>query len=105
MIPQEIVTAFTQDQRFKQETFNDLRLAFDAVKTTMGGQVEANVDAIRGKIVEKGVEQSKQLNRAFDQLLFLVKYETGKPLRAVDFYLGVLRLEKRALLTFASRLH
>lgn len=32
VVPAEVITAFTQDQRFKQETFNDLRLAFDAVK-------------------------------------------------------------------------
>ena len=42
------------DQRFKQETFNDLRLVFDACKTTVAGQVQANVDTMRAKMIEKG---------------------------------------------------
>jgi len=105
MIPAEVVTAFAQDQRFKQETFNDLRLAFDASKTTVAGAVQANVDTLRSKLIEKGVEQSKQLNRALDQLLHLVKHQEGSPLTSVDFYTGVLRLEKRTLLTFTSKLY
>ena len=35
----------------------------------------------------------------------MVKHEAGHPLRAVDFYTGVLRLEKRTLLTFTSKLY
>jgi len=35
VVPPEVITAFTQDQRFRQETFNDLRLIFDASSNTV----------------------------------------------------------------------
>ena len=38
VVPAEVMTAFTADQRFKQETFNDLRLAFQSCRTTVDGQ-------------------------------------------------------------------
>ena len=38
-------------------------------------------------------------------MLSLVKYELGQPLMANDFFLGILRLEKRTLLTFTSKLY
>ena len=32
LVPPEVIQALTQDQRFRQETFNDLRLAYDSCK-------------------------------------------------------------------------
>lgn len=43
-----------------------MRLAFDACKTIVAGQTEVNVDAMRAKLIEKGAQQSKPLNRALD---------------------------------------
>ena len=81
VIPAEVLTAFTQDQRFKQEVFNDLRLAFDAVKTTVatvrGPTVQCEVVTLQAKLLEKGTEASKHLSRTFDQLLHLIKHEEG----------------------------
>ena len=74
VVPPEVITAFTQDQRFRQETFNDLRIAFDAVKRSVGGVVQADVDIIKSKLYEKGIEQSKLLQRALDQLVSLIKH-------------------------------
>ena len=37
VVPEECLNAFMQDQRFKQEVFNDLRLGFDAVKKPVNG--------------------------------------------------------------------
>ena len=34
-----------------------------------------------------------------------MKHEVGHPLRASEFFTGVLRLEKRTLLTFTSKLY
>lgn len=66
VVPPEVITAFTQDQRFRQETFNDLRIAFDAVKRSIGGVYQADVETIKNKLYEKGVEQRKFLMRAVD---------------------------------------
>ena len=55
VLPAEILAAFTADQRFKQETFNDLRIAYNACKTKAeGGYFAANIDLLRSKFVEKG---------------------------------------------------
>ena len=106
VVPPELVTAFTQDQRFKQETFNELRLAFDSVKKpSQSGTIECDVVMLESKLQAKGVEQFKQLKRAFHQLLHLVKHQQGTPLNTTDFHVGVTRLEKRALFTFASKLY
>ena len=105
VVPPEVITAFTQDQRFKQETFNDLRMAFDAAKNSVAGVVSAEVDHIRNKLFEKGIEQSKQLGRALDQLLSLTKHQEGTPIGVNEFHLGILRLEKRTMLTFTSKLY
>ena len=61
IVPPEVMTTFTQDQRFKQGNFNDLRVAYDGCKQTNeeGGSAEANVDLLRSKLVEKGVEQNR----------------------------------------------
>jgi len=108
IVPAEVLTAFTQDQRFKQEVFNDIRLAYDSVKTTVptenGPQVQADASTLHAKLIEKGSEQSKHLTRAFDQLLHLIKHQEGTPLLTTDFHVGITRLEKRALLTFTSKL-
>ena len=63
IVPPEVITSFTQDQRFKQSNFNDLRVAFDGCKQSNeeGGSNEVNVEILRGKLVEKGVEQNRQL--------------------------------------------
>jgi hypothetical protein len=60
---------------------------------------------LESKLQAKGVEQFKQLKRAFHQLLHLVKHQEGTPLNTTDFHVGVTRLEKRALFTFASKLY
>jgi hypothetical protein len=80
VVPTEVLSAFTQDQRFKQETFNDLRLAYDAVKRTVGNVVQAEVEAIKNKLYEKGLEQSKSLLRAVDQLVSLIKHDVAAPI-------------------------
>ena len=66
VVPPEVLNAFNQDQRFKQETFNDLRLAFDAVKTNDAGTIQAEIGAVKAKLSDKGVEQSKICIRAVD---------------------------------------
>ena len=38
-------------------------------------------------------------------MLHLVRYQDGAPLGAIDFYMGILRLEKRTMLTFTSKLY
>ena len=58
VLPAEVVTAFTQDQRFKQDAFNDLRLAFEECKQTVDGVAKVNVETMRAKLIEKGAEQS-----------------------------------------------
>ena len=62
------------------------------------------MDTIRSKCIEKGVEHNKLLQRTLDQLLHLVGHQEGSPLRSIEFHMGILRLEKRTLLTFASML-
>ena len=62
------------------------------------------MSTLSAKLLEKGGEQSKHLTRTFDQLLYLTKHEDGMPLNTTDFHIGITRLEKRALLTFTSKL-
>lgn len=38
VVPSEVLNTFLQDQRFKQEVFNDLRLAFDTIKKPINGK-------------------------------------------------------------------
>lgn len=66
VVPSEVLNTFMQDQRFKQETFNDLRLGFDAVKKPANGGNCAEISILKAKLYEKGIEQSKQLLRAVD---------------------------------------
>ena len=66
--------------------------------------MQADVSTLHAKLIEKGAEQSKHLTRTFDQLLYLIKHQEGTPLLSIDFHMGVIRLEKRALLTFTSKL-
>ena len=75
LVPPEVIQALTQDQRFRQETFNDLRLAYDSCKQYVNGEIQATIDALKSKFIEKGPEQDRQLTRALDQLLHLVKHE------------------------------
>jgi len=104
-VPAEVLAAFTQDQRFKQEVFYDLRLAFDAVKTVGPNKVvSAEVNLVHAKLIEKGAEESKLLTRAFDQLLHITGNAASTNLVELDFLMGVMRLEKRALLNFTSQL-
>lgn len=109
VVPPEVITSFTQDERFKQEVFNDLRLAYDSVKTTVatpiGPQVQVDVNTLSAKLIEKGTEQGKHLSRIFNSLLALIKHQEGQPLNTTDFQIGVCRLEKRALFTFTSKLY
>ena len=63
------------------------------------------MDTLRSKLIEKGIEQNKRLQRALDQLVYLVKYQEGTPLKEIDFNMGMLRLEKRTIFSFASKLY
>lgn len=106
VIPSELLTAFTQDQRFKQETFNDLRLCFDETKKRVDGQLVIDINLFKATLQEKGPAQSKILNRAFDQLLALIKVAPGQEkVQERDFFVGIARLEKRTLFTFVSQLY
>ena len=62
-----------------------MRLAYDAVKRTVGNIVHADVQAIKNKLYEKGLEQSKSLLRAVDQLISLIKHDVAAPVNQIDF--------------------
>ena len=59
LVPPEVIQALTQDQRFRQETFNDLRLAYDSCKQYVNGEIQATIDALKSKFIEKGPEQDR----------------------------------------------
>lgn len=81
-----------------------MRLGFDAVKKPVNGVNCGEISILKSKLYEKGIEQSKQLIRAVDQLTSLIKHDETTPISQSDFELGILRLEKRTLFTFTSKL-
>ena len=50
MLPPEVAMMFTQDHRFKQETFNDMRIAFDQVSKSIDGKTKADIHILRAKL-------------------------------------------------------
>jgi hypothetical protein len=62
ILPPEVTTMFTQDQRFKQETFNDMRIAFDQVSTKEEDKkTKASIITLKTKLSEhsRGVELTR----------------------------------------------
>lgn len=102
MLPAEVAAMFTQDHRFKQQTFNDLRIMFDKVATQNDGIVEADITQLRGQLEE---HSRKDLLRQFENMIKLLKLEGNKTISQVDFLVGLARLEKRAMFTFVSKIY
>ena len=50
MLPDEVAAMFTQDYRFRQETFNDMRIAFDQVSKNVDGKTVVEVQQLRAKL-------------------------------------------------------
>ena len=50
ILPAEVTTMFTHDHRYVQETFNDMRIAFDQVSTTENGTTKAVIVSLRMKL-------------------------------------------------------
>ena len=71
ILPPEVTTMFTQDHRFKQETFNDIRIAFDQVSKRIDGATTADLLTLRGKLHEHS--RGKELVRQFDNMLTLLR--------------------------------
>lgn len=102
-LPNEVAAMFTQDQRYRQESFNDLRIAFDQESRIHEGQTVGNIAAIRARV---GKSSRKELGRQFENMLQLLKVQdTEVEISQADFLVGLARLEKRALLTFVSKIY
>ena len=71
ILPPEVTTMFTQDHRFKQETFNDMRTAFDQVSKTADGKTSASILSIRAKLMDHG--RRKDLIPQLDNMLALLR--------------------------------
>ena len=59
-LPNEVAAMFTQDQRYRQESFNDLRIAFDQESRIHEGRTVGNIAAIRARV---GKSSRKELGR------------------------------------------
>jgi hypothetical protein len=54
ILPPEVATVFTQESRYKTQTFNEIRSAFNAVKEeTDVSMFQANVKTLARKLAEK----------------------------------------------------
>ena len=71
ILPAEVTTMFTHDHRYVQETFNDMRIAFDQVSATENGTTKAAIVSLRMKLQEHS--RSKDLLRQFDSMLTLLR--------------------------------
>ena len=103
ILPPEVTTMFTQDHRFKQETFNDMRIAFDQVAKTADGKTAASVLSLRSKLQEHS--RGKELLRQLDNMLTLLRLSDTEEISQADYLVGLARLEKRAMFTFVSKIY
>ena len=102
ILPTEVALMFTQDHRFKQSTFNDLRIVYDKVSKVTEGEVEAEIADLHAKLEEMS---RKDLSRQFENMIKLLRLEEAKQIKQTDFLVGLARLEKRAMFTFVSKLY
>ena len=107
VIPQDVIAMFSQDQRFQQETFNELRIAFSQAARNADGKMQKSVTVskMNQAILDKPEHMRVTMRRAFDQLLILLKLKDATEISNIQFELGMARLEKRTLFTFVSSLY
>ena len=103
ILPAEVTTMFTHDHRYVQETFNDMRIAFDQVSTTENGATKASIISLRMKLQEHS--RSKDLMRQLEGMLTLLRLSDSEAISQTDYLVGLARLEKRAMFTFVSKLY
>ena len=103
ILPPEVTTMFTQDHRFKQETFNDMRIAFDQVSQTVDGKTTASILSLKTKITDHS--RRKDLMHQLDNMITLLRLSDEQEISQADFLVGLARLEKRAMFTFVSKIY
>lgn len=105
ILPPEVATVFTQESRYKTQTFQEIRTAFNAVKyETDISMFQANVKTLALKLAEKPDPHGSILVRALEQGLTLIKHTEPEISQSV-FRTMMARLEKRSFFTFVSKLY
>ena len=78
ILPTEVALMFTQDHRFKQSTFNDMRIVFDQVSKVTEGEAAAEIEDLRAKLEEMS---RKDLSRQFENMIKLLGFDEAKKIK------------------------